>query len=57
MITVEEMRKLLFDEFGISSDEELDAALRKLGGIKIGIFVDDPKNCEAVGNEDALAYA
>lgn len=40
MITVEEMRKFLLDQFGIRSDEELDRKLKKLGGIKIGIFVD-----------------
>lgn len=40
MITVEEMRKFLLDQFGIRSDEELDRKLKKLEGIKIGIFVD-----------------
>lgn len=44
MITVEEMRKLLLDQFGIRSDEELDKELKKMGGIKIGIFVDPTEN-------------
>ena len=40
MITADEMRKILFDEFGISSDQQLNEELKKLGDIKIGIFVD-----------------
>ena len=42
MITADEMRKLLFDEFGISSDQQLDEELKKLGSIRIGIFIDEP---------------
>lgn len=44
MITVEEMRKILLDQFGIRSDEELDKELKRLGGIKIGIFVDSTES-------------
>lgn len=44
MISIEEMRKLLAEQFGIKSDAELDEALKKIGGIRIGIFVDEPKN-------------
>ncbi len=43
MTSVEEMRKLLAEQFGIRTDEELDEALKKIGGIRIGIFVDEPK--------------
>lgn len=42
MITVEEMRKLLLEEFGIRTDEELNKELKRQGGIRIGLFV-DPK--------------
>lgn len=44
MISVDEMRKLLLEEYGIKSDRELDKEIQKLGGIKIGIFTDKPKN-------------
>lgn len=44
MISIEEMRKLLAEQFSIESDEELDEALKKIGGIRIGIFVDEPRN-------------
>ncbi len=53
MITPEEMRKLLFDEFGIRTDDELDKELEKLGGIRIGLFV-DPKD-DAKNETAALA--
>lgn len=43
MISVEEMRRILAEQFGIESDAELDEALKKIGGIRIGIFVDEPK--------------
>lgn len=43
MIDIDEMRKLLAEQFGIKTDEELDEALKKIGGIRIGIFVDEPK--------------
>lgn len=44
MITAEEMRKLLAAEFGIKTDEDLERALKKKGGIRIGIFTDEKKN-------------
>lgn len=40
MISIDEMRKLLSEKFGIKSDEDLDRELKKLGGIRIGVFVD-----------------
>lgn len=40
MITPEEMKELLEKEFGIKSSAELDDALKRIGGIKIGIFTD-----------------
>ena len=43
MITAEEMRKLLAAEFGIKTDEELERALKKKGGIRIGVFTDEKK--------------
>lgn len=36
---VEEMRKLLLEEFGIHNEKELDAALKALGSINISAFV------------------
>lgn len=44
MINVEDMRNLLIKQFGIKNDTELDEALKKIGGIRIGIFVDKPKH-------------
>ena len=43
MITPDEMRKLLLEEFGIRTDEELNKELKKVGGIRIGLFI-DPKD-------------
>ncbi len=40
MITVDEMKKLLEKEYGIKSEHELNEALRKKGGIRIGVFTD-----------------
>lgn len=37
MLDVDAMRKLLAEEYGISNDMELEAALKN-GGIKIGVF-------------------
>ena len=45
MITVEEMRRLLLEEFGIRTDEELNKELKRQGGIRIGLFV-DPKESQ-----------
>lgn len=42
MISVEEMKELLRVEFGIKTEKELDEALKKNGGVKIGIFVTKP---------------
>ncbi len=42
MVTVDEMKKFLLDEFGIKSEVELESALKKQGGIKIAIFTDEP---------------
>ncbi len=42
MVTVDEMKKFLLDEFGIKSEAELESALKKQGGIKIAIFTDEP---------------
>lgn len=44
MITVEEMRKLLADEYGITSDKQLDEALKSLGGIVIDVFTQMPSD-------------
>lgn len=55
MITVEEMRKLLATEFGIKSDEELERALKKKGGIKIGIFTDETKTSDEKRKAVAMA--
>ena len=42
MITAEEMRELLLEQFGIRTEEDLDREIKKQGGIRIAIFV-DPK--------------
>ncbi len=39
-MTVSEMRQYLSDEFGIKNDNELEKALNRIGGIKIGIFTE-----------------
>ena len=51
MISVEEMRTLLSEQYGIRSDEDLDRELKKQGGIRIALFVDTKektgrKKCE-----------
>ena len=40
MISVDEMKKLLEKDFGIKTELELNEALRKKGGIRIGVFTD-----------------
>ena len=42
MLSVEEMRKLLSEEYGITSDKQLDEELKKLGGIRIDLFTQTP---------------
>lgn len=44
MLSVEEMRKVLAEQFNIRTNKELEEALNKIGGIRIGIFVDKPKH-------------
>lgn len=36
---IEKMKKILSEEYGINSAEELDEAMKKSKGINIGIFV------------------
>lgn len=55
MISVEEMKELLRVEFGIKTEKELDEALKKNGGIKIGIFITEPAEGKAVCEEPAKA--
>lgn len=43
MISVDEMKKLLSDVYGINSPEELDRALEKIGGIDIALFTKERK--------------
>lgn len=45
---VEEMRKLLLEEFGIHNETELDAALKALGGINISAFVGTSAECPRI---------
>ena len=40
MITIDEIKKLLSKEYGISSDKELEKEIEKMGGIRIAIFTD-----------------
>ncbi len=37
---VKAMRKLLADVYGISSDAQLEQALKDIGGVPIALFVD-----------------
>lgn len=55
MITVKDMRKLLAAEFGITNDEELERALKKKGGIRIGVFTDTKKTENEKGKAVAMA--
>ena len=43
MISVDEMKKLLSDVYGINSPEELDRELEKIGGIDIALFTKERK--------------
>ncbi len=45
MLSVEEMIKLLSDEYGITSEKQLDEEIRKLGGIRIDVFTKSPSDC------------
>ena len=40
MMSVDEMRTMLLQEFGIKNDADLERELRKIGGIKIAVFTD-----------------
>ena len=55
MISVEEMKELLRVEFGIKTEKELDEALKKNGGIRIGIFITEPAADKTVCTEPAKA--
>ena len=46
MISVDEMKKLLSDVYGINSPEELDRALEKIGGIDIALFTKERKELQ-----------
>ena len=39
MVTVETLRKVLLEEYGISNDKELEDAIRKMPKLNIGLFV------------------
>lgn len=47
MISVQEMKQKLKDEYGIESTKDLDEALAKIGGIDISIFAIAPKKDNA----------
>lgn len=40
MVTVEQMRKILIEEYGIKDDKELGKAIKNQGGIKIDLFTE-----------------
>lgn len=42
-MTVDDMTRILAEEYGIHSEAELDAALQKVGAIPISLFVDERK--------------
>ena len=44
MISVEEMKKFLSDDYGIDSLEDLDKALEKQGGIDVALFTKERKS-------------
>lgn len=43
MTAVERMKQFLKDEYGIETAEELDAAVKQMKPINIGIFVTKPR--------------
>lgn len=46
MNAVERMKQYLKEEYGIETDEQLEAALRKAKPINIGMFVNQPRKVE-----------
>ena len=46
MNAVERMKQYLKEEFGIENAEQLEAALRKMKPIDIGVFVSKPRKVE-----------
>lgn len=57
MITVEEMREYLLDQFGIENDEDLDKELKKMGGIRIAIFTERYRASDNEKKEQLAAMA
>ena len=57
MINVEEMKELLRLEFGIKTEKELDEALKKNGGIKIGVFVTKPADKKSTNKASCTTQA
>ena len=55
MFSVQEMKKLLKDEYGIKSTKELDEALAKIGGIDISLFTYGPKDDKSADDIKATA--
>jgi hypothetical protein len=46
MSAVERMKQYLKEEYGIETAEQLEAALRKMKPINIGMFVSKPRKVE-----------
>ena len=50
MISVQEMKRKLKEEYGIESTKDLDEALKKIGGIDISLFVSATKKAKTEDN-------
>ena len=55
MLTVQEMKKKLKDEYGIESTKDLDEALKKIGGIDISLFASAPRKNKSADDIKATA--
>lgn len=55
MISVQEMKQKLKDEYGIESTKDLDEALKKIGGIDISLFASASNDVKTEGNIKATA--
>ena len=54
MISVQEMKRKLREEYGIESTKDLDEALKKIGGIDISLFA-SPREVKSAGDIKATA--
>ena len=55
MISVQEMKRKLKEEYGIESTKDLDEALKNIGGIDISLFASAPKKAKTADDIKATA--